>query len=101
MGLAWTKLICSSWLSSLFYFGYLICEYPTTLLSQKFPIGRFIGIAIMVSEFDTQGTIADDQVWGGILIAAAGAQNFAGMAALRFFLGGFESLITPTFILIV
>nr|XP_019043750.1 hypothetical protein I302_08331 [Kwoniella bestiolae CBS 10118]OCF22680.1 hypothetical protein I302_08331 [Kwoniella bestiolae CBS 10118] len=75
-----------SWLSSLFYFGYLICEYPTTLLSQKFPLGRFIGLAIVA--------------WGGVLIATAGAKNFAGMAVLRFILGGFESLITPTFILI-
>ncbi|WVQ80518.1 hypothetical protein IAT38_002623 [Cryptococcus sp. DSM 104549] len=75
-----------SWLSSLFYFGYLICEYPTTLLSQKFPLGRFIGLAIVA--------------WGSILIATAGAHNFAGMAVLRFILGGFESLITPTFILI-
>ncbi|WWC95627.1 hypothetical protein V866_002492 [Kwoniella sp. B9012] len=75
-----------SWLSSLFYFGYLICEYPTTLLSQKFPLGRFIGLAIVA--------------WGGVLIATAGAHNFAGMAVLRFILGGFESLITPTFILI-
>ncbi|CAG9983350.1 unnamed protein product [Clonostachys byssicola] len=75
-----------SWLSSLFYFGYLVFEYPTTLLSQKFPIGRFIGVAIVL--------------WGGILIATGGAQNFAGMAVLRFILGGFESLITPTFVLI-
>ncbi|ORY27924.1 putative MFS transporter [Naematelia encephala] len=75
-----------SWLSALFYFGYLICEYPTTLLSQKFPLGRFIGVAIFL--------------WGGILIAAAGATNFSGMAVLRFLLGGIESLITPTFILI-
>ncbi|KAJ9145012.1 hypothetical protein NKR23_g5635 [Pleurostoma richardsiae] len=75
-----------SWLSSLFYFGYLFCEYPTTLLSQKFPIGRFIGVAIVA--------------WGGILVATAGAHNFASMAALRFLLGGIESLITPTFVLI-
>ncbi|TVY20318.1 putative transporter [Lachnellula arida] len=75
-----------SWLASLFYFGYLICEYPTTLLSQKFPMGRFVGLAIVV--------------WGGILVATAGAENFAGMAVLRFILGGLESLITPTFILI-
>jgi hypothetical protein len=39
----------SSWLASLFYFGYLICEYPTTLLSQMFPIGKFVGAAIFVS----------------------------------------------------
>ncbi|OKL59728.1 hypothetical protein UA08_05028 [Talaromyces atroroseus] len=75
-----------SWLSSLFYFGYLTCEYPTTLLSQKFPIGRFIGVAIAI--------------WGGVLIATAGATNFSGMAVLRFILGGLESLITPTFVLI-
>lgn len=35
------------------------------------------------------------------MIAAAGAKNFAGMAVLRFVLGGIESLITPTFVLIV
>ncbi|KAH8891564.1 MFS general substrate transporter, partial [Thozetella sp. PMI_491] len=75
-----------SWLASLFYFGYLVFEYPTTLLSQKFPIGRFVGVAIVA--------------WGGILIATAGARNFAGMAVLRFLLGAIESLITPTFILI-
>ncbi|KAH8900862.1 putative MFS transporter [Thozetella sp. PMI_491] len=70
------------WLASLFYFGYLVCEYPTTLLSQKFPIGRFIGL------------------WGSILVATTGAENFSGMAALRFLLGALESLITPTFIVI-
>ncbi|KAJ7676244.1 major facilitator superfamily transporter allantoate [Mycena rosella] len=75
-----------SWLSSLFYFGYLVSEYPTTLLSQKFPIGKFVGLAIVI--------------WGGILLAAAGTHNFAGMAVLRFLLGSFESLITPTFVLI-
>lgn len=42
-------LTCSSWLASLFYFGYLVCEYPTTLLSQMFPIGKFVGAAIIVS----------------------------------------------------
>ncbi|KAJ7451533.1 major facilitator superfamily domain-containing protein [Mycena latifolia] len=73
-------------LSSCFYIGYLAFEYPTTLLSQKFPIGRFIGLAIVI--------------WGGILMATAGAHNFAGMAVLRIALGAFESLITPTFILI-
>ncbi|KAJ6529138.1 hypothetical protein DFH09DRAFT_1094096 [Mycena vulgaris] len=75
-----------SWLSSLFYFGYLVFEWPTTLLSQKFPIGRYIGVTIIL--------------WGGILLATAGAHNFAGMAVLRFILGGFESLITPTFVII-
>lgn len=40
-------------------------------------------------------------VWGGVLIATADAKNFAGITALRFLLGGIESLITPTFVLIV
>lgn len=43
------RTVISSWLSSLFYFGYLFFEYPTTLLSQKFPMGRFVGIAIIAS----------------------------------------------------
>ncbi|KII91137.1 hypothetical protein PLICRDRAFT_173035 [Plicaturopsis crispa FD-325 SS-3] len=75
-----------SWLSSLFYFGYLFFEYPTTLISRKFHIGRFVGFAIFA--------------WGGVLICTAAAHNFAGMATLRLALGALESLITPTFVLI-
>jgi hypothetical protein len=56
----------SSWLSSLFYFGYLICEYPTTLLSQKFPIGRFIGLAIVVSGSDTAATCVGSPSRSGV-----------------------------------
>lgn len=75
-----------SWLSSLFYFGYLFFEYPTTMLSQKFPLGKFVGAAIII--------------WGGILMCGAAAKDFSEMAALRFLLGIFESAITPTFVLI-
>ncbi|KAI5474448.1 hypothetical protein MNV49_003253 [Pseudohyphozyma bogoriensis] len=75
-----------SWLSSLFYFAYLFFEYPTTVLSQKFPLGKFVGVCITV--------------WGGILMCGAAAHNFTQMAVLRFLLGIFESAITPTFVLI-
>jgi hypothetical protein len=33
-----------SWVSSIFYFGYFIWEYPTTYLIQKLPVGKYVGI---------------------------------------------------------
>lgn len=34
-----------SWLSSIFYFGYLIAQYPAGYCLQRLPIGKFIGAA--------------------------------------------------------
>src|SRR6195952_2773930 len=30
-----------SWVGSMFYFGYLFFEYPTTILIQKLPVGKY------------------------------------------------------------
>jgi len=35
-----------SWLSTIFYISYLICEFPGNYLMQKFNVGRFLGIVI-------------------------------------------------------
>lgn len=32
-----------SWLSSIFYFGYMFAQYPAGYLLQRFPTGKFIG----------------------------------------------------------
>lgn len=34
-----------SWLSSLFYFGYLAWEYPTSRLLQRLPLGKYCASA--------------------------------------------------------
>ncbi|KZF22512.1 MFS general substrate transporter [Xylona heveae TC161] len=75
-----------SWISSIFYFGYLVFEYPTTLLIQKLPIGKFL-FAVLV-------------IWGAIVACTAACSNFGGLAACRFFLGVAEATISPAFVYI-
>lgn len=36
-----------SWLSSIFYFGYLVAQYPAGYALQRLPTGRFIGATIL------------------------------------------------------
>ena len=74
------------WLGSLFYFGYLGWEYPTNLMLQKLPIGKYSSINIIL--------------WGMTLSCFAAVHNFSGAVAIRFFLGVFEAAVTPGFALI-
>ncbi|KND90052.1 putative transporter [Tolypocladium ophioglossoides CBS 100239] len=37
-----------SWVSAIFYFGYLIAQYPSSILMQKMPLGRYFGTMIML-----------------------------------------------------
>ena len=32
-----------AWASSIFYFGYMLAEYPGVALMQRFPIAKFLG----------------------------------------------------------
>lgn len=32
-----------SWLSSIFYFGFLAWAFPTNFLMQRFPLGKYLG----------------------------------------------------------
>ncbi|TVY26407.1 putative transporter [Lachnellula hyalina] len=62
-----------SWVSSVFYFGYLFFEYPTTILIQRLPIGKYIsGVTLL---------------WGIIVASTAACSNFGGLATCRFLLG--------------
>jgi MFS family permease len=40
-----------SWLSSVFYFGFLVWSFPTNLLMQRFPIGKYLGVNIFLWGF--------------------------------------------------
>ena len=75
-----------SLLISIFYIGYLIAQYPTNVLMQKFPTGKYISINFVL--------------WGATLAATGSATRFSTLAAGRFFLGVFESCLNPGFVLI-
>ncbi|KAH8205254.1 hypothetical protein TruAng_000501 [Truncatella angustata] len=74
-----------SWLTTIFYIGYLVFEFPVGYLFQKFNIARTCGIFITL--------------WGLVLLCMAAANDFAGLAAARFFLGALEAGVSPCFVL--
>ncbi|KAJ4319427.1 hypothetical protein N0V94_003931 [Neodidymelliopsis sp. IMI 364377] len=76
-----------SWLGSIFYFAYLVAEWPSAYLAQHFPTGRVVSIYCFC--------------WGIVMLCTAATHNFAGFAAMRFLLGVFESVVTPAFMMIV
>ncbi|KAJ5950077.1 hypothetical protein N7454_001661 [Penicillium verhagenii] len=75
-----------SLLTSIFYIGYILAQYPTNVLMQRFPTGKYISVNFCL--------------WGVVLATSTAAKGFAGLAAARFFLGVFESCLNPGFVLI-
>ncbi|OGM50377.1 MFS allantoate transporter [Aspergillus bombycis] len=75
-----------SWLSSVFYFGFLVWALPTNFLMQKFPIGKYLGANIFL--------------WGFFLMLQAAAKNFVQLAVLRVISGAAEACSDPAFMLI-
>lgn len=74
------------WLGSMFYFGYLFWEYPTNRLLQRLPLAKYSAFNVVM--------------WGTTLACFAATTNFGGAVAVRFFLGLFESAVTPGFALL-
>ncbi|KAI5868268.1 major facilitator superfamily domain-containing protein [Durotheca rogersii] len=75
-----------SWASSIFYFGYLLAEYPGIAILQRFPVAKFLGVNIVL--------------WGAILMVTATCSSFSGLATARFILGMVEATISPGFVAI-
>ncbi|KAI0455903.1 major facilitator superfamily domain-containing protein [Xylaria acuta] len=75
-----------SWLSSIFYFGWLVWAIPSNLIMQRSPPGWYLSANIFL--------------WGVFLMAQAGVHNFAGLAVLRIISGAFEAIADPAFMLI-
>lgn len=75
-----------SWLSAMFYFGFLVWALPTNFLMQRLPVAKYLGCNIFL--------------WGILLIAQAGATNFATLAVLRALSGAAEACADPSFMLI-
>ncbi|KAL1938014.1 hypothetical protein VTO73DRAFT_12025 [Trametes versicolor] len=70
-----------SWFASIFYFGYLVGNYPDSWLLQHFPTGKVLATTTLI--------------WGTIVITTPACTNFAGTMANRFFLGLLEAIVTP------
>jgi ACS family allantoate permease-like MFS transporter len=67
--------------SSIFYFGYLVAEYPGNIALQKFPVGKTVSIAVIG--------------WGVLVMCLGAAQNAAGLMILRFLMGVLEAPLFP------
>ncbi|KAH8885258.1 MFS general substrate transporter [Thozetella sp. PMI_491] len=69
-----------SWAGSIFYFGYLVFEYPHNFAMQRLPIGKYMASCVMA--------------WGVVLCCTAAIKNPTGLLVTRFFLGAGEGAIT-------
>jgi predicted MFS family arabinose efflux permease len=76
-----------SWVAAIFNFGYLFWALPANYLIQRLPVAKYTGTMILL--------------WSLILCCHVAAKNYAGMLALRFFLGMFEASISPAIMNIV
>ncbi|KAJ5578604.1 uncharacterized protein N7459_007568 [Penicillium hispanicum] len=75
-----------SWLTTIFYLGYLGGEFPVNALFQKVDIARTCGIFIIL--------------WGIVLLCMTAGHDFAGLATARLFLGIMEAGVSPCFVLL-
>ncbi|KAI0884177.1 major facilitator superfamily domain-containing protein [Annulohypoxylon maeteangense] len=75
-----------SWLSSIFYFGWLFWSIPSNLIMQRCRPAWYLAFNIFM--------------WGVLLMCQAAASNFAGLTALRILSGAFEAIADPAFMLI-
>ncbi|WVF68130.1 hypothetical protein IAT40_002893 [Kwoniella sp. CBS 6097] len=75
-----------SWLSSIFYFGWLVWAIPSNLLMQRSPPAYYLAGNIFM--------------WGALLMLQAVSKNFATLAALRVLSGAAEAIADPAFMLI-
>jgi ACS family allantoate permease-like MFS transporter len=48
-----------SWLGAIFYLGYMIWEWPTSVLLQKLPLGKFLGASVSASYWFCQRHVPD------------------------------------------
>lgn len=67
---------------SIFYFGYLVAEFPANVLIQKLPVGRFLASSVIA--------------WGGIVMCLGAAKNAPGLMVLRFIMGALEAPLFPS-----
>ncbi|KAH7137915.1 allantoate permease [Dendryphion nanum] len=76
-----------NWLSSIFYLGYLLAEWPQNLALQRFPVAKWLAANLIL--------------WGGILLLHIPCNSFASLFVVRFLLGVAEACIVPAFLIIL
>ncbi|CRG84396.1 putative transporter PB1C11,03 [Talaromyces islandicus] len=74
-----------NWLSSIFYFGYLLAEWPQNWALQRFPVAKWLAGNLVI--------------WGGITLLHIPCNSFASLFVVRFLLGLSEACIVPAFLL--
>lgn len=75
-----------SLLGTILYLGTFVAEIPTNIILQKLPVAKVLCVSVFF--------------WGAITCATAGVHNFAGLAITRVFLGIFETVAMPCFVMI-
>ncbi|KLO16326.1 MFS general substrate transporter [Schizopora paradoxa] len=70
-----------------FYLGFLVWEFPTMYIAQKFPLAKYLGCNVII--------------WGIILMCQGATTKFGPFFALRFLLGMCECCVAPILILII
>ncbi|CAK7212681.1 hypothetical protein SBRCBS47491_001549 [Sporothrix bragantina] len=75
-----------SLLVTMFYLGYIVAEYPSLYLMQRFPTGKYMTVNFVL--------------WGVVLTCAGAATDFAGLATCRVLLGVFEAPLNAGMILV-
>ncbi|KAJ4259005.1 hypothetical protein NW762_008093 [Fusarium torreyae] len=83
-----TKLVGDefSWIGSVFYFGFLIAEWPGNIGMQKLPLRTFFAATVFG--------------WAVLTFGTGCTHNFAGLASVRFLMGMFESVVFPICVLV-
>ncbi|KAN0066316.1 hypothetical protein ACQY0O_000410 [Thecaphora frezii] len=76
-----------SWLTTIFYLGYLVAQPILNYLMQRFNAAHFMCVLMIL--------------WGANVMCLAVCNNFTQLMALRFLLGAMEGGITPGFQLVI
>ncbi|KAJ5988334.1 MFS general substrate transporter [Penicillium waksmanii] len=74
-----------SWLSSVFYFGWLVWSIPSNLIMQRTPPAWYLSINIFL--------------WGALLMCQTATGSFTVLVVLRVLSGAFEAIADPAFML--
>ncbi|KAL2851525.1 major facilitator superfamily domain-containing protein [Aspergillus pseudoustus] len=74
------------WLTTVVYLAVLIVEFPENWVIQRVPIAKWLSLNIFL--------------WGICIALIAAANNFTSLIILRAFMGAFEAVCQPTFVLL-
>ncbi|RGP70108.1 allantoate permease [Fusarium sporotrichioides] len=76
-----------SWVSLIFYFGYMAGTYPISFFAQRFPI-RIVCTTICI-------------LWSFVILTTPACTSYGGLLVNRFMLGLIEAGVSPIFMLVV